>query len=531
MKKTLTFLLLFIFFSKAYSQILSSNNFYTENMFFYNPSRAGEFERFSAILNYRNHLMSIENASTYGALGIHSPIYRKMSIGGMIKAERIGLFENTNGALAYSFRTNITENSKLSMGVNAGAVYRNFNSDNAVAFDLLDPMLSSDYYNEILFYYGAGLNYVNKNFEFDFSMPVLYRSGETFFTRLMGYTAYKFLFSDKKWHVKPSIAVTTVDFQKYLSHFNLALSFLETFWVQAGIKTTGSYVFTAGIYLKSFGLAYSYEMNNGPLGYIGGNSHGIMLSYGLNKKKEVLPDTVLQDSIFKKDELSRKVDGQSYEEYVRSNNAAFYSDMLNLTDSMHQEQVEQKKRDSIAHNDPELAEQAGRDSIMKAQKETARRDSVLKAQADRARRDSVIAARQDSIRQARVDSVKRAHALRNLNNDELKILEEGVHFHKGSAMLNDKSRKYLDKVVDLMNKNRSFRIQVSGHTCDIGSDDINMKYSRDRAEAVKYYLTSKGIPGNRISTSLKADAEPVVPNTSEQNREQNRRVSFSIIRE
>jgi len=98
-------------------------------------------------------------------------------------------------------------------------------------------------------------------------------------------------------------------------------------------------------------------------------------------------------------------------------------------------------------------------------------------------------------------------------------------------MVTGDSRVYLDEVSELIKNNKNIRVLISGHTCDIGSEEVNLRYSKDRAEAVRYYLIRKGVDPNRISTDAKLDAEPLVPNTNEENRQQNRRVSFSIIRE
>jgi len=100
-----------------------------------------------------------------------------------------------------------------------------------------------------------------------------------------------------------------------------------------------------------------------------------------------------------------------------------------------------------------------------------------------------------------------------------------------SAMLSQASRNYLDSVAKLIIKNTNIKVLITGYTCDLGSEAVNLRFSVDRYESVKYYLIQQGVPPNRVSTNAGLDAEPVVPNTSEANRKLNRRVSFSIIRE
>ncbi|MCH9682416.1 MAG: OmpA family protein, partial [Deltaproteobacteria bacterium] len=73
------------------------------------------------------------------------------------------------------------------------------------------------------------------------------------------------------------------------------------------------------------------------------------------------------------------------------------------------------------------------------------------------------------------------------------------------------------------------RVSIVGHTDNVGDPDTNMELSRKRAAAVKQYLVDGGVADSRIETDGKGDTEPKVPNDSEANRAQNRRIVFKII--
>ncbi|HEY9363436.1 MAG TPA: OmpA family protein, partial [Chitinophagaceae bacterium] len=81
-----------------------------------------------------------------------------------------------------------------------------------------------------------------------------------------------------------------------------------------------------------------------------------------------------------------------------------------------------------------------------------------------------------------------------------------------------------DKLVDLMQRHDNIELQIEGHTCNIGSEAVNKRISLARANAVVVYLENKGIAPGRLHAIGKAAEEPVLPNTSEANRKQNRRV-------
>jgi outer membrane protein OmpA-like peptidoglycan-associated protein len=86
----------------------------------------------------------------------------------------------------------------------------------------------------------------------------------------------------------------------------------------------------------------------------------------------------------------------------------------------------------------------------------------------------------------------------------------------------------LNEKFDLLKLYPNKKIIVEGHTCNLGSHEENVSVGLLRAEMVKSYLVQKGIDPRRITTVSKAEAEPLVPNTSEANRKQNRRVNIRL---
>ena len=69
-------------------------------------------------------------------------------------------------------------------------------------------------------------------------------------------------------------------------------------------------------------------------------------------------------------------------------------------------------------------------------------------------------------------------------------------------------------------------ITITGYTCDIGSASYNLKLGKMRAEAALEYLSANDLKPECIKLSSKGEADPAVPNTNEENREMNRRVTI-----
>lgn len=113
--------------------------------------------------------------------------------------------------------------------------------------------------------------------------------------------------------------------------------------------------------------------------------------------------------------------------------------------------------------------------------------------------------------------------LDSLNTSDL------IYFEFGSYELNPESHKLLDKFAEEMKSNPELKVQIIGHTDDVGSEDFNLELSIKRAFSVKEYLVLKGCSPENIQTSGKGKGEPLNSNFSENDRAKNRRVEFAFI--
>ena len=87
----------------------------------------------------------------------------------------------------------------------------------------------------------------------------------------------------------------------------------------------------------------------------------------------------------------------------------------------------------------------------------------------------------------------------------------------------------LDKLVEILQKNPSIKIEISGHTDDKGELDYNQKLSQQRAESVLQYLVKKGVDKTRLIAKGYGESKPIVPNDSEENKAKNRRTEVRIL--
>jgi hypothetical protein len=104
-------------------------------------------------------------------------------------------------------------------------------------------------------------------------------------------------------------------------------------------------------------------------------------------------------------------------------------------------------------------------------------------------------------------------------------------FEQGKAVINPKSFTELDEVAAMLKENPKMEIQLEGHTDNQGNAEANMKLSQSRVDAVKKYLTSKGIAKDRVQTKAFGGSKPIATDNTEEARAKNRRVEMRVLKD
>ncbi|MGC4022239.1 MAG: OmpA family protein [Cyclobacteriaceae bacterium] len=105
-----------------------------------------------------------------------------------------------------------------------------------------------------------------------------------------------------------------------------------------------------------------------------------------------------------------------------------------------------------------------------------------------------------------------------------------IYFDFAKASFKTESYGELNKLETMMKQNQNLQVEISGHTDFVGSKTFNKSLSQRRANAVKAFLTSKGIDTRRIKAVGYGEEKPIASNDDEQEgRELNRRVEFRVL--
>lgn len=107
---------------------------------------------------------------------------------------------------------------------------------------------------------------------------------------------------------------------------------------------------------------------------------------------------------------------------------------------------------------------------------------------------------------------------------------EGIKFETGKAVIQPSSYKVLDSAAAVLVKFPEIRLEVQGHTDDVGDDAKNLDLSQRRAQAVVDYLVKKGVTVDRLVSKGYGETKPMVPNDNAADRAINRRVEFQILK-
>ncbi len=120
---------------------------------------------------------------------------------------------------------------------------------------------------------------------------------------------------------------------------------------------------------------------------------------------------------------------------------------------------------------------------------------------------------------------------RTLTAEEETVVKEAfsnLEFATGKSVISSSSYLSLNKLAELLVSKSDYKLEINGHTDNVGSESSNQTLSQNRANAVKKYLTGKNVNAANISANGFGETMPVASNDTAEGRQQNRRVEFVI---
>ncbi|MBS1829959.1 MAG: OmpA family protein [Acidobacteria bacterium] len=199
-----------------------------------------------------------------------------------------------------------------------------------------------------------------------------------------------------------------------------------------------------------------------------------------------------------------------------------------------QAKAEADKMRAEAEASRRAAEEA-RKQAEAAKAEAIQQQQALALEADRAKKNA------EEANRLRMQAEAEKAALRQQLRDQLNAVLEtrdsarglivnmsDVLFEIGKYNLKPDARERLARVAGIMLAHPSLRIEVEGHTDNVGGDEYNQKLSEDRANSVREFMTSQGLKAEQVTARGFGKTQPTAPNTTAAGRKQNRRVELVV---
>lgn len=118
----------------------------------------------------------------------------------------------------------------------------------------------------------------------------------------------------------------------------------------------------------------------------------------------------------------------------------------------------------------------------------------------------------------------------NENQEQIYVLQGMTTFESGKATLTERAKKELKELAEIIKKYPGSVWRIEGHTDSQGSAAFNKKLSQQRADAVKRFLISVGVPDKMLIAEGMGEDYPIADNSTEQGRQKNRRVVITKIK-
>ncbi len=121
-------------------------------------------------------------------------------------------------------------------------------------------------------------------------------------------------------------------------------------------------------------------------------------------------------------------------------------------------------------------------------------------------------------------------SIQKIKTGETAITLNNIFFDTDKYDLKKESYPELNRLVQFIKENPDIKIEISGHTDNVGTSQYNKQLSQKRADAVKKYLVSQGCPADRLISVGYGESKPIASNSTDKGKAQNRRVEFRVIK-
>ena len=538
----LLFILLIVGLEYTNAQQLPMYSQFFWNDFVINPAYTGVTNSPRVQLGYRNQWGGFEGAPSTYTLGGHTLLKNKqMGLGGML------FMDDAGGAVAqmglmlnYNYILKLNDKSNLSMAVSGVLNQYSYDGSGIGNIDP-DPSLSGSV-KQMSPDMSFGILYsLNDELRLGFGVNQLIQSrlaklddlnslalGENRLIRHYNFsTSYSFKLSES-FDLDPYFLMRSTFIAPPLLEIGAKSTFNDLLFFGLSYRHAESAIAMLGVNFKNTVFAYSYDYSLTDISAYSNGSHEVLLAYQFNKpepkkepQKEENPDRD-GDGILDKDDLCPDTpglkefkgcpdtDGDGVFDNIddcpktvgpKENNGCPYPD----TDG-----------DGLLDNADDCPSIAGPVENRGCPYEDTDGDGLLDKD-------------DECPKTAGPVENKGCPIIEEKEQEILNTAFNNLEFETNLDVIKNASKPSLLELANTLKKKPIWKIQVSGHTDNVGDDDANMILSKKRSESVKRFLMQNGIDEGRIKTQFFGESKPIEDNSTAAGRQKNRRVELKII--
>ena len=541
MKKLLIITIGLFCFTNVSAQQLSMYSQYYWNDYVINPAFTGIKNTPRVQFGYRNQWSGFQGAPKTYTVGGHTGFEKqKMGLGGMFFMDDQGGAIRQNGfMLNYSYQLKLNQNSGLSFGVSGilnqysfnGSGISNINPDATLQTNVTqlapDMNFGIVYHLNNKLFIGLAANQLVQSRLGKFNNNLLNVSENQLIRHYNLSASYLTKINDKM-DLEPYALLRTTFIKAPQAEFGGKITYKDLVFGGLSYRTNESVIGMAGIYYQNFMLAYSYDFTLSAIRSYSSGSHELLLAYQF-KKKTASPKIEVEkpidsdgDGISDQDDLCPDVKG------LKENKGCPDSDGDGIFDDLDEcKNVKGPKEnkgcpwadsdnDGLTDNKDECPTISG----------PVENKGCPYGDTDG---DGVNDNADECPKTAGPTENKGCPVIEKKDQEVVDMAVQNLEFESSKAVIRETSKPSLNTFADKLKQKANWNLVLDGHTDNLGDEDANLLLSKNRVEAVKSYLISKGISENRIKVNYFGETKPIADNNTSEGRQKNRRVEFKIV--
>jgi type IX secretion system PorP/SprF family membrane protein len=541
MKKLLIITIGLFCFTNVSAQQLSMYSQYYWNDYVINPAFTGIKNTPRVQFGYRNQWSGFQGAPKTYTVGGHTGFEKqKMGLGGMFFMDDQGGAIRQNGfMLNYSYQLKLNQNSGLSFGVSGilnqysfnGSGISNINPDATLQTNVTqlapDMNFGIVYHLNNKLFIGLAANQLVQSRLGKFNNNLLNVSENQLIRHYNLSASYLTKINDKM-DLEPYALLRTTFIKAPQAELGGKITYKDLVFGGLSYRTNESVIGMAGIYYQNFMLAYSYDFTLSAIRSYSSGSHELLLAYQF-KKKTASPKIEVEkpidsdgDGISDQDDLCPDAKG------LKENKGCPDSDGDGIFDDLDEcKNVKGPKEnkgcpwadsdnDGLTDNKDECPTISG----------PVENKGCPFGDTDG---DGVNDNEDECPKTAGPTENKGCPVIEKKDQEVVDMAVQNLEFESSKAVIRETSKPSLNTFADKLKQKANWNLVLDGHTDNLGDEDANLLLSKNRVEAVKSYLISKGISENRIKVNYFGETKPIADNNTSEGRQKNRRVEFKIV--